>query len=82
MPLFPTLDKYLKVARERVILAREVEKIDLLARREATEENWSRKIAKEADMAEDSSDQDSYVILLMSFMESLLNFFQMFQGCQ
>lgn len=47
------------MARERVLLAREVEKIDLDLRRKATEDNWLENAAKEAELGSDSSDQDS-----------------------
>jgi len=59
LPLFPTLDKSFKIARDRVYLAQEVEKMDLHMRREAMEENWSKKIAREAELETEDSEADS-----------------------
>lgn len=59
LPLFPTVSKFISMARERVLLAREVEMIDLQLRRKATEDNWLETAAKEAELGSDTSDQDS-----------------------
>uniref|UniRef100_A0A336M2Q6 ATP-dependent RNA helicase n=1 Tax=Culicoides sonorensis TaxID=179676 RepID=A0A336M2Q6_CULSO len=59
LPLYPTVSKFVSIARERVVLAREVEKIDLKLRRNANEDNWLETAAKEAELGSDSSDQDS-----------------------
>lgn len=50
IPIFPTQDKYLAAVKQRVNLAREVDKLQLQVRKVNSEEGWLQKAAKEMDI--------------------------------
>ncbi|XP_065367377.1 ATP-dependent RNA helicase DDX24 [Calliphora vicina] len=70
LPLFPVSERYLNAVKERVNLAREVDKQELKLKRTQTELGWMKKHAEEMDMViegfndESGSDQDEdpYII--------------------
>uniref|UniRef100_A0A0A1WHP7 ATP-dependent RNA helicase n=1 Tax=Zeugodacus cucurbitae TaxID=28588 RepID=A0A0A1WHP7_ZEUCU len=70
LPLFPVSDKYLRAVKERVNLAREVDKLELKQRRTQSEIGWMKKHAEEMDMIIDGfndesgsdQDEDAFVI--------------------
>ncbi|XP_023304092.2 ATP-dependent RNA helicase DDX24 [Lucilia cuprina] len=64
LPLFPVSERYLNAVKERVNLAREVDKQELKLKRTQTELGWMKKHAEEMDMViegfndDEGSDQD------------------------
>ncbi|XP_014096581.3 ATP-dependent RNA helicase DDX24 [Bactrocera oleae] len=70
LPLFPVSEKYLRAVKERVNLAREVDKQELKQRRTQSEIGWMKKHADEMDMIIDGfndesgsdQDEDAFVI--------------------
>ncbi|KAH8413852.1 hypothetical protein KR222_010030 [Zaprionus bogoriensis] len=64
LPLFPISERFLGAVKERVNLARELDKEELKLRRTQSEEGWMKKHAEEMDMIidgyndESGSDQD------------------------
>lgn len=53
IPLFPIDDKMLNAVKERVNLARELDKLDLQVRKVTSETGWLEKAAKEMDILVD-----------------------------
>ncbi|XP_054740964.1 ATP-dependent RNA helicase DDX24 [Anastrepha obliqua] len=71
LPLFPVSEKYLRAVKERVTLAREVDKQELKIRRAQSEIGWMKKHAEEMDMiidgfndesGSDQDDEDAFVV--------------------
>ncbi|XP_036333094.1 ATP-dependent RNA helicase DDX24 [Rhagoletis pomonella] len=71
LPLFPVSEKYLRAVKERVNLAREVDKQELKLRRTQSEIGWMKKQAEEMDMiidgfndesGSDQDDEDAFVV--------------------
>lgn len=62
MPLFPVSDRYLHAVRERVNLAREVDKKELKLKRTQTQLGWMKKHSEEMDMVIDGFNDESYVV--------------------
>ncbi|CAD7012801.1 unnamed protein product [Ceratitis capitata] len=70
LPLFPVSERYLRPVKERVNLAREVDKLELKQRRTQSEIGWMKKHAEEMDMIIDGfndesgseQDEDAFVI--------------------
>lgn len=57
LPMFPIEDRYLSVVRDRVALARQLDKLELKARRSKSDIGWLKKTAKEMDiLIDDQSD--------------------------
>ncbi|EDW02129.1 GH20064 [Drosophila grimshawi] len=59
LPLFPISERFLGAVRERVNLARELDKEELKLRRTQSEEGWMKKHAEEMDMIIDGYNDDS-----------------------
>lgn len=55
LPLFPVCPKYLKGCKERVNLARELDKLELQIRKATSEESWLQKAAKEMEIIVDET---------------------------
>jgi Superfamily II DNA and RNA helicases len=56
LPLFPVESNALDVAKRRVVLARDVDRIELASRRSTSETGWFRKALTEMDMLVDEDD--------------------------
>lgn len=62
LPTFPVIDKLLIAIKERVDVAREIDKLELKCRRKNTQKNWLRKAAEDMDIVvEDDVDSDSSI---------------------
>lgn len=59
LPLFPVNRLVYNKAQEMVYLARDIEKLDHTKRKTAANFNWTDKLAKDADLYSDLSDQSS-----------------------
>lgn len=60
LPLFPVSERHFKMVRDRVNLARDVDKLDLRTRRAEGHTGWLKKAAREMDMViEGQSSDDS-----------------------
>ncbi|XP_037928539.1 ATP-dependent RNA helicase DDX24-like [Teleopsis dalmanni] len=59
LPLFPVADRYMNAVKERVNVAREVDKEELKLKRTQTEIGWMKKHAEEMDMIIDGYNDDS-----------------------
>lgn len=58
LPTFPVIDKLLIAIKERVDVAREIDKLELRCRRKNTQKNWLRKAAEDMDIVvEDDVDK-------------------------
>lgn len=57
LPLFPVSDRHLSVVKERVDLARDVDKLELKNKRASSEIGWLKKSAEEMDMIIDGFDE-------------------------
>lgn len=58
LPTFPVIDRLLVAIKERVDVAREIDKLELKCRRENIHKNWLRKAAEEMDIVlEDDTDK-------------------------
>lgn len=55
LPIFPVCAKYLRGCKERVNLARELDKLELQIRKATSEESWLQKAAKEMDIIVDGT---------------------------
>ncbi|XP_061386161.1 ATP-dependent RNA helicase ddx24 [Musca vetustissima] len=70
LPLFPVSERYLAAVRERVDLAREVDRQELKLKRVQSEMGWMKKTAEEMDMViegyndESGSDQDEDAFII------------------
>ncbi|KAJ9580890.1 hypothetical protein L9F63_023935, partial [Diploptera punctata] len=56
LPLFPVESNALSVAKKRVALAREVDRLELVSRRSTSETGWFRKALADMDMLVDEDD--------------------------
>ena len=63
LPLFPVSERYLHAVKERVNLAREVDKQELKLKRTQTELGWMKKNAEAMDMVIEGYNDESYVLL-------------------
>lgn len=59
LPLFPISERFLGAVKERVNLARELDKEELKLRRTQSEEGWMKKHAEEMDMIIDGYNDES-----------------------
>lgn len=53
LPTFPIEDEYLNAVKQRVNLAREIDKFQLNIRKSSSEEGWLKKAAEEMDIIVD-----------------------------
>ncbi|XP_049290161.1 ATP-dependent RNA helicase ddx24 [Anopheles funestus] len=59
LPLYPTNERMMRQVRERILLAREIERTDLQQRREGAKRSWEDQVAKEFQSdSEVDSDQE------------------------
>ncbi|XP_014484727.1 PREDICTED: ATP-dependent RNA helicase DDX24 [Dinoponera quadriceps] len=58
LPTFPVVDRLLIAIKERVDIARDIDKLELKCRRENTQKSWLRKAIEDMDMAVDDDDVD------------------------
>ncbi|XP_055372433.1 ATP-dependent RNA helicase DDX24 [Condylostylus longicornis] len=76
LPLFPVSESHMKGVRERVNLAREVDKLELKNKIISSEEGWLKKTAEEMDIIIDSdveeSDSDNEIAMQKSKEKQLL----------
>lgn len=61
LPIFPVTSEDLKAVKARVVLAREIDKLELTLRRYLSEVGWKNKMAEEADMIVNESDSSNNV---------------------
>uniref|UniRef100_A0A1B0B7D4 ATP-dependent RNA helicase n=1 Tax=Glossina palpalis gambiensis TaxID=67801 RepID=A0A1B0B7D4_9MUSC len=81
LPLFPISEHYLKAVKDRVDLAREVDKEELKLKRVQTEMGWMKKHAEEMDIVIDGyndeygsdQDEDAFIIERRRNRMNLLN---------
>uniref|UniRef100_A0A1B0GME8 ATP-dependent RNA helicase n=1 Tax=Phlebotomus papatasi TaxID=29031 RepID=A0A1B0GME8_PHLPP len=59
LPIFPVTQRLLTAVKERVILAREVDGMDLRERRSAKEIGWQEKAARESELLVSDSDSEA-----------------------
>ncbi|XP_053678346.1 ATP-dependent RNA helicase DDX24 [Anopheles nili] len=61
LPLYPTLDRVMRQVKERVNLARQIEKMDLQQRRSGASRSWEDQLAKEfqSDSEADSEQEEA-----------------------
>lgn len=69
MPTFPVVDRLLVAVKERVNVAREIDKLELTCRRDNSQKGWLQKAAKDMDLLLD----DEELLELFSFVNYLLN---------
>lgn len=50
IPTFPVVERLLQTVKERVDIAREIDKLELSSRRNNLQKDWIRKAAQEMDM--------------------------------
>ncbi|XP_014207809.1 ATP-dependent RNA helicase DDX24 [Copidosoma floridanum] len=58
LPTFPVIDRLLIAVKERVNIAREIDKLELTCRRDNTKKSWLQKAAKEMDLLLDDDEFD------------------------
>ena len=58
LPSFPVEDRLLVAVKERVDVAREIDKLDLNCRKENSRKGWLQKAAKEMDLLLDDDDDE------------------------
>lgn len=56
LPTFPVVDRLLVAVKERVNIAREIDKLELACRRNNSQKGWLQKAAKEMDILLDNDD--------------------------
>ncbi|XP_070165605.1 ATP-dependent RNA helicase DDX24 [Polyergus mexicanus] len=59
LPTFPVVDRLLISVKERVDVARDIDKLELKCRRRNTQKNWLRKAMEDMDMILDNDDDDN-----------------------
>ncbi|EZA59290.1 hypothetical protein DMN91_008515 [Ooceraea biroi] len=59
LPMFPVIDTLLISIKERVNVAREIDKLELKCRRENAQKSWLQKAKEEMDMVDDDDDNES-----------------------
>lgn len=50
LPMFPVIDRLLIAVKERVNIAREVDKLELKCRRDNSQKGWIRKAVEDMDL--------------------------------
>uniref|UniRef100_A0A182Q194 ATP-dependent RNA helicase n=1 Tax=Anopheles farauti TaxID=69004 RepID=A0A182Q194_9DIPT len=61
LPLYPTSERVMRQVKERVQLARQIERLDLQQRRQGADRSWEDKLAKEFESESDvDSEQEEY----------------------
>lgn len=50
LPMFPVVDRLLIATKERVEIAREIDKLELKCRRDNSKKGWLRKAVEEMDL--------------------------------
>lgn len=50
LPMFPVVDKLLVAVKERVDIAREIDKLELKCRRDNSQKGWLRKAIEDMDL--------------------------------
>ncbi|XP_032665529.1 ATP-dependent RNA helicase ddx24 [Odontomachus brunneus] len=58
LPTFPVVDRLLIAVKERVDIARSIDKLELKCRRENTQKNWMKKAMQDMDMVIDDANID------------------------
>ncbi|EFN74688.1 ATP-dependent RNA helicase DDX24 [Camponotus floridanus] len=58
LPTFPVVDRLLVTVKERVDIARDIDKLELKCRRQNTQKTWLRKAMEDMDMVLDDNDDD------------------------
>ncbi|GAB1870027.1 ATP-dependent RNA helicase [Camponotus japonicus] len=58
LPTFPVVDRLLVTVKERVDIARDIDKLELKCRRQNTQKTWLRKAIEDMDMVLDDNDDD------------------------
>lgn len=56
LPTFPVVDRLLIAVKERVDVARDIDKLELKCRRQNTQKSWFRKAMEDMDMVLDDDD--------------------------
>ncbi|KAL6441322.1 hypothetical protein ACFW04_003521 [Cataglyphis niger] len=59
LPTFPVVDRLLIAVKERVDVARDIDKLELKCRRQNTQKSWLRKAMEDMDMVLDDDDDDN-----------------------
>ncbi|KAM0727706.1 ATP-dependent RNA helicase DDX24 [Formica fusca] len=59
LPTFPVVDRLLISVKERVDVARDIDKLELKCRRQNTQKSWLRKAMEDMDMILDDDDDDN-----------------------
>ncbi|KAK1130176.1 hypothetical protein K0M31_018316 [Melipona bicolor] len=58
LPTFPVVDKLLIAVKERVNIAREIDKLELKCRRDNSQKSWLRKTVEEMDLVLEEDEED------------------------
>ncbi|XP_077277605.1 ATP-dependent RNA helicase DDX24 [Temnothorax americanus] len=58
LPVFPVVDRLLITIKERVDVARDIDKLELKSRRQNNQKGWLRKAVEDMDMVLDEEDDD------------------------
>ncbi|XP_012522780.2 ATP-dependent RNA helicase ddx24 [Monomorium pharaonis] len=58
LPVFPVIDRILIAIKERVNVARDIDKLELIYRRQNNQKGWLRKAVEDMDMVLDEEDDD------------------------
>ncbi|KAJ8870649.1 hypothetical protein PR048_029672 [Dryococelus australis] len=63
LPQFPIAEGYMAAVKERVLLARDLDRLELSSRRSSAAAGWLQKAAREMDILLDDDDDDVYPFL-------------------
>jgi len=58
LPVFPVVDRILITIKERVDVARDIDKLELKYRRQNNQKGWLRKAVEDMDMVLDEEDDE------------------------
>ncbi|XP_043518935.1 ATP-dependent RNA helicase DDX24 [Frieseomelitta varia] len=58
LPMFPVVDKLLIAVKERVDIAREIDKLELKCRKDNSQKGWLRKAVEEMDLVLEEDEED------------------------
>jgi len=58
LPIFPVIDKILITVKERVDVARDIDKLELKYRRQNNQKGWLQKVIEDMDMVLDEEDDE------------------------
>lgn len=58
LPVFPVVDRILITIKERVNVARDIDKLELKYRRQNNQKGWLRKAVEDMDMILDEEDDE------------------------